>query len=83
MGFWNIFRSTPTPEELYRQSLRNQFISDKDVADTWQTTRLAMNLAAQEVSATKAREMEVKAIKQAKEAREKREGEDTELRRPS
>ena len=70
-----FFNTQPTPEQLYRRDLQIQFISSKDVREAWRTTGVAMNLAAQEESASKAREMELKSIERAEVAKKKREDE--------
>jgi len=73
-----LFNGAPTPEQLYRKSLTNQFISGKDLAEAWRTAETSMILAAREESATEARDMELKAVERAKAAKQKR---DDELKR--
>ncbi|PIP22276.1 MAG: hypothetical protein COX38_01545 [Candidatus Nealsonbacteria bacterium CG23_combo_of_CG06-09_8_20_14_all_39_25] len=74
-----LFNSAPaTPEQLYRKSLRDQFLSERDLRDAWRTAETSMILAAREESATRARDMELKAIERAKAAKQKR---DDELKR--
>lgn len=68
-----LFSTKPSPEGVYRKSLRDKFISKQDVDEAWRTTLTAMNIAAQEESATKARDMELKALERAEAAKKKRE----------
>jgi len=73
------FNKISIPEQIYRNDLRKQFVSADDVREAWRTTQTAMTIAAQEESATKARDMELKAIERAKVAKKKR---DEGLKRP-